>query len=124
MNTKLSGVNMTSVTLDTDATSEYLFSITLNTNLSGLIREDSLLTVTFAYATGENTATIPCYESGSLITSHTFSGLTIPNTDNDNTITAIVLEFDYLDDTWATINFTYNGTMTEQITYSNVVTPP
>lgn len=118
MNDKLSYVVQTNTTFQNAVTQGEVFeySITLTTGLSGLIRNDSYLRVTFKSSAGSTyTTEIPCYVDDVLITEHTFGGLTLNNTENTNSITGIELAFDYLDDVWRNINFVYKGAITEQI---------
>lgn len=124
MNTKISYVTLAAVTYDTPPADGDLFqfAVTLTSGLSGLIRNDSYLTVTFTGSSGsESTFTIPCYVDGVLIDSHTFTTLSLPNNSGTSTITQVELEFDYLEDIWRNINFTYRGSVTEKINLLIVV---
>jgi hypothetical protein len=124
MNTKTSYVTIGSITTSNVAANGevFNFSIAMTTNLSGLIRLDSYLTFTF---TGDDdtqyTFPVNCYSGDTLIDTYDFTGLILPNLDETNDITAITLNFDYLDEIWRNINFTYKGSVTEKIQYSYVV---
>lgn len=124
MNTKTSYVVFNTVTTNSPATDgeSFQFSIKLTTNLAGLIRTDSYLTVTFVGSDGSSHSSIVyCYDGDTLIDTYSFTGLSIPNDAGTNTITGISLDFDYLDEVWRNINFTYKGSITEQIKYDYVV---
>ena len=124
MNTLISYANLTATTFQNAAGEEqYNFAIALTTNLAGLIREDSVLTVDFQYGGESHLFDVQCYSGGSLITEHEFTGLAIPNVAGNNTITAVTLAFDYLDENWRTINFTYGGSMVEQIEFVHTLIP-
>ena len=124
MNTQVSYVVISDIAFENAVADgeTFDFTISMTTNLSGLIRTDSQLTVEFAYDNGSKSITIPCYVNDVLIDEYTFTNLAIPNTADDNTITSITLAFDYLDSVWRNINFTYRGTISESIRYLNVVT--
>lgn len=125
MDTRLSYVILSAVTFtapDATGSHQYDFTIKLTTNLSGLIRTDSILQFEITGSNGSTyTTSTQCYQDGVLITSKELTGLLLPNNDGDNTISDMTLEFDYLDAVWRTINFTYGGSMSERIQYINIV---
>jgi len=124
MNMRISYVNLTGTTFENAAGEEtYNFSITLSPQLSGLIREDSVLAVKVTDKAGtEFNKYVQCYNEGSLITQYVISDIVVPNDGGDNNITSITLDFDYLDDLWQSINFTYGGSMTERFQFVHTLT--
>lgn len=117
-------VAIDSVTYDNQNAGVYDFTLSIKTDLAGIIRPESRLSITAISSDGgETDFSFACYEGETPVTTFVLDPLSLGNRNADDEITNIVLTIANIAEFWRAINFAYGGKIDEVIQWTMIPTP-
>jgi hypothetical protein len=123
--TEYDSTTVDDITYDNSYAGNYQFSISMTTDLSGVIREDSRLSVTVVDQMHDVTwpFIFDMFDGSAYVTSITLDALSIQNDNADDEIQQIVLSIPDIANFWKNINFQYRGSIQEQVYWQYIPAP-